>query len=209
VVSMQHDTSDVIVEGAMRALARHGTSRLSMTDIYRESQVSRGTLYRYFANREAVLDAVNTQIMSSMRATFDQAVAEHPDPSVRIRVMLHAMIEFPGRFPHMHRLIEHEPASAIGFLARELPHMVGILTEYLAPALEAAPPVVNGSMTCEELAEIFQRLVTSTFLIPSPGSDTLDVHVADMWDSLLASSTPAARRSRAPARRRTGSRTAD
>jgi len=64
---MQHDTTDVIVEGAMRALARHGTSRVSMTDIYRESQVSRGTLYRYFANREAVLDAVNTQIMSSMR----------------------------------------------------------------------------------------------------------------------------------------------
>ncbi len=95
-VSMQHDTSDVIVEGAMRALARHGTSRLSMTDIYRESQVSRGTLYRYFANREAVLDAVNTQIMSSMRATFDQAVAEHPDP-VRSSRAGHRFATHPGR----------------------------------------------------------------------------------------------------------------
>jgi len=37
---MQHDTTGVIVEGAMRALARHGVSRVSMTDIYRESQVS-------------------------------------------------------------------------------------------------------------------------------------------------------------------------
>ena len=62
-------------------------------------------------------------------------------------------------------------------------------------------------MTCEELAEIFQRLVTSTFLIPSPGSETLDVRIADRWDGLLAS-TPAARRSRTPGRSRAGIRTA-
>jgi len=204
---MQHDTSDVIIEGAVRAWPRDGTSRVSMTDMYRESQVSRGTLYRYVANCEAVLDAVNTQIMSSMRAAFDRAVAGQPDPSVRVRVMLHAMIGFPGRFPHMHRLIEDEPASAIDFLARELPHMVDIVTEHLTPALEVAPPVVNGSMTCEELAEIFQRLVPSTFLIPSPGSDTLDVRIADMWDGLLASA-PAVRRSRTPGRSHAGSRTA-
>ncbi len=67
-----------------------------MTDIYRESQVSRGTLYRYFANREAVLDAVNTQMMSSMRATFDQAVAEHPDP-VRSSRAGHRFATHPGR----------------------------------------------------------------------------------------------------------------
>jgi len=67
--------------------------------------------------------------------------------------MLHAMIEFTGRFPHMHRLVEHGPASAISFLVREMPHMVAILTKYLAPALEIAPPVVSGSMTCEELRE--------------------------------------------------------
>jgi len=49
------------------------------------------------------------------------------------------MIEFPGRSPHMHRLIEDEPVSAISFLARELPHMVAIVTEYLTPRSRSLP----------------------------------------------------------------------
>jgi len=41
--------------------------------------------------------------------------------------------------------------------------------------------------------EVFQRLVTSTFLIPTPGSDALDVRIAGMWDSLVASPAAAGR----------------
>lgn len=184
-MTTQSDTADVIVEGAMRALARHGTSRVSMTDICREAQVSRGTLYRYFANREQVLDAVNVRIMHTMRATFDQVVADNPDPSMRLRVMLRAMIEFPNRFPHMHRLIEHEPGSALAFLSREMPVLVGVVAEYLEPVFTSAPPVLDGLLTPKELTEIFQRLITSTFLIPTEGSQQLDQRIADMWDSFV------------------------
>ena len=170
----------------MRALERHGTDRLSMTDICREARLSRGTLYRYFANREQVLDAVNKRIMNTMRETFDEAVAANPDPDLRVRVMLRAMIEFPKRFPHMTSLIEHEPASAITFLARELPLLAEIITEYLLPAYERVPAVVSGAITPTQLSELFQRLVTSTFLIPSPGSGDLDESLADLWESFMS-----------------------
>ena len=180
------ETADAIIDGAMRALERHGTDRLSMTDICREARLSRGTLYRYFANREQVLDAVNRRIMSTMRETFDEAVAAYPDPDLRVRVMLRAMIEFPQRFPHMISLIEHEPASAITFLARELPVLAAVITEYLMPAYERVPAVMSGAITPTQVSEIFQRLITSTFLIPSPGSADLDESLADLWESFMS-----------------------
>lgn len=182
----------------MRALARHGTSRVSMTDICREARVSRGTLYRYFSNRDDVLIAVNKHIMSTMRETLDAAVAEDPAPDARLRQVLHALISVPNRFPHMHRLIEHEPGSALAFLSREMPVMIDVLTEYLEPVFQTAPPVLDGRLTPEQLAEIFQRLITSAFLIPTPGAAELDVRIADMWDSFVtASRHPRPVRSRA------------
>jgi DNA-binding phage protein len=60
------DTSDValspsvirILSGALDAIASRGARRLSMSDIIEASGVSRGTLYRYFSNKEEVLSAV-------------------------------------------------------------------------------------------------------------------------------------------------------
>jgi AcrR family transcriptional regulator len=202
------DTAEVIVDGAMRALARHGTSRVSMTDICREARVSRGTLYRYFSNRDDVLIAVNKHIMSKMRETLDAAVADNPSPEARLRQVLHALISMPNRFPHMHRLVEHEPGSALAFLSREMPTMITVLAEYLEPTFQTAPPVVDGRLTPEQLAEIFQRLISSAFLIPTEGSADLDVRLADMWDSfVMAARRPKSVRARATSPSRPAAKT--
>lgn len=177
------ETVDVIVDGTMRALARHGTSRLSMTDICREADVSRGTLYRYFSNREQVLEAVNKRISGSNREVLDAAVAADPGLDVRVRVVLRAMIEFPKHFPHMLSIFEHEPRTALGFLTREMPSVLSVLDEYLRPALELSAPVVQGVMTVEDVLELFYRLVTSSFLIPTAGSETLDDRIATLWEA--------------------------
>lgn len=196
------ETVDVIVDGAMRALARHGTARVSMTDICRESDVSRGTLYRYFSNREEVLEAVNQRISGANREVLDEAIAQDPRLEVRVRVVLKAMITFPAHFPHMRAIFEHEPKTALGFLAREMPNVLSVLDEYLRPALETSPPVTEGLLSVEDVLELFYRLVTSSFLIPTPGSESLDERIAALWESVAA--RPAtARATRAPRPRRT------
>ena len=47
-----------ILSGALDAIAARGVKRLSMSDIIDASGVSRGTLYRYFSNKDQVLSAV-------------------------------------------------------------------------------------------------------------------------------------------------------
>jgi AcrR family transcriptional regulator len=195
------ETVDLIVDGAMRALARHGTERVSMTDICRESQVSRGTLYRYFSNRDEVLEAVNQRISGANRDFLEKAIAEDPRLEVRVPVVLKVMIGFPTHFPHMRAIFEHEPKTALGFLGREMPNVLKVLDEYLRPALEKSPPVVEGRLTVEDLLELFYRLVTSSFLIPTPGSDTLDQRIAALWESLTARPEPV-RETRTPRPRR-------
>ena len=46
-----------ILSGALDAIASRGVKRLSMSDIIDASGVSRGTLYRYFSNKDEVLGA--------------------------------------------------------------------------------------------------------------------------------------------------------
>jgi AcrR family transcriptional regulator len=202
-VAGQRNSEEVIVNGAIRALSRHGVRRLSMSDICEESGVSRGTLYRYFKSKEEVLDAVNSRIEDTMRAAYDDAVAARPDPAERVRVVLEVAISFPERFPHMRQIIQLEPGVALAFMTRELPTIAKFASEYLKPALADSPPVVQGILTERQITEIFMRLVMSSFLIPTPGSAKLAARLADLWDSLTTSdeSTAAPRQRRMRAAR--------
>jgi AcrR family transcriptional regulator len=51
------DVEGRILEAAMVCLGRHGVAKTTLDDIAREASCSRATVYRYFPNRAAVVDA--------------------------------------------------------------------------------------------------------------------------------------------------------
>jgi AcrR family transcriptional regulator len=157
-----------------------------MSDICREAGVSRGTVYRYFTSKDDVIEAVNQRIKTAGREFLERAVAANPDPAQRVRVVLRALMRVPREFPHMARIVEREPATALDFLTREMPRLAQVAAEFLEPALRDSPPVRSGAVTVVELAEIFQRLVSSTILLPTRGSSTLDARIADLWEAMAA-----------------------
>lgn len=192
-------TIESILEGAMRALARHGPARLSMTDICRESGVSRGTLYRYFASRDEVLDAVNLHLFETSRDTFQRAVDANPDPDQRVQVILHAMLDFPNRFPHMRMMFEYEPKVSLEFLTAQMGEVIEVLVKHLEPALEGHPVADAGVLTARDLAEFLYRIVTSAFLIPASEEADIEAKVAALWKFGLES-----RKNGSPRRRPNG-----
>lgn len=179
-----HNTTDVILDGAMRALARHGAARMSMTDICREAGVSRGTLYRYFANREDVLEAVNARILEVNRELFDAAIAERPDPADRVRVVLHVMLDFPRIFPHMRVLFEYEPEASLRFLGREADGVVASIANYLRPGVPTSRS--RDALTAEDLAALLYRVVTSSFLIPTKSPEEVEEMFMRLWSAVEA-----------------------
>jgi AcrR family transcriptional regulator len=189
-----------ITQGAIRALARHGLRKLTMTDICDEAGVSRGTLYRYFKDKDQVLEAVGHQVESTLKVAVDNAIAADPEPAHRLQVVLRAVLDYQQLHPETVELVRVEPTFALDFLTRRLPVFVDILTDALEPVLTGAPPVRSRKMTRQQLAEMFLRFVISAIVIPPDDGIAMADRVAGMWKSLTAAS--AAGQHAAPARRR-------
>lgn len=173
------DTVDHILDGAMRALGRHGSARPSMTEICREAGVSRGTLYRYFANLDEVLEAVNSRILAVNRELFQEAIAAHPAPEDRVRVVLHTMLDFPSVFPHMKLLFEYEPKASVEFLTREAETVVAAIAEYLRPGVPKSRG--RNALSAEDLAALLYRVVTASFLMPTRSVQDVEDMFMRLW----------------------------
>src|SRR4051794_3759689 len=65
-----------VVEGALRAIARFGLTKLTVDDVAREAGISRATLYRYFEGRGAVLAAVVEAETERLQRGLDEALAD-------------------------------------------------------------------------------------------------------------------------------------
>lgn len=63
-------TMEAIVIAATRVIERDGLERLNTTRIAEVAGVSVGSLYQYFANREAIIGAVIDRQLETMLATF-------------------------------------------------------------------------------------------------------------------------------------------
>ncbi|ROO88027.1 TetR family transcriptional regulator [Actinocorallia herbida] len=185
--------SDKIIEGAMRAVARYGVRKFSMSDICEEAGISRGSLYRYFKSKEQVLEAVGDHVERAIRDTLVTAVDTNPEPAARLEVVLQAMLDYRTEHPATMQLIEAEPAFALELLTRQVGMLLSLVTDLLDPVLRDAPPIRDGSMTKRQLAEVFIRLVLSVYLIPTTGSEETAKRVAVMWQSMTAASAPAAK----------------
>src|SRR5688572_14821951 len=75
-VSSTPEVTAKVVDGALRAIARFGLSKLTVDDVAREAGISRATLYRYFPGRSAVLAAVIETETERLRQGLDEALAD-------------------------------------------------------------------------------------------------------------------------------------
>lgn len=70
-----------ILSAAGRLLAREGTTALTMRRLAEEAGVPIGSLYQFFEDRSAVMDAVVARHSGSLRVTLDDAIGGGADRS--------------------------------------------------------------------------------------------------------------------------------
>lgn len=177
-------TVERILDGALRAAARRGLQKLSMSDIGDNAAVSRGTLYRYFGSRDDVLAALPDHVLRRFEQYLAAAVAERPAPEDRLRVAMEAIIDYADSSPEALRLIQMEPEFGLIFLQRNLPETVRVVAGALEPVIEDAAVVRARIITGPELAEIMLRIAMSGFLVPGTRTRQLPKRVANVWDFL-------------------------
>src|SRR6476660_284397 len=86
-----------ILEAAARALSTHGRSA-NMTDVAEAAGISRATLYRYYPDREALLDALAAHALADAAARLADAGLERAPVEEAIERIVRALIAVGDRY---------------------------------------------------------------------------------------------------------------
>ena len=169
-------TAERILCAAEACVRRWGLRRVSMSDVAAEAGVSRGSVYRYFADRDALVQAVLERVALARVAEAEPAVARQPTLAAKVAeaaVAVRNLAEDERRLG----LHEHpgEPELATLQLAAS-PAMFGHWIDFWIPFLEAARAdgEVRAHLDLRQAAEWIMRILISLVTVPSATIDLDD-----------------------------------
>lgn len=157
---------DLLVAAARRFVA-DGLRRTTMEDIAREAGAGKATLYRHFANKDAVIDALLEREAQRFERVLEQAAAGETDAAGRIEATFVAAVAFFVEHPVLTRGRDEEP----GLL---LPRITADGGPLVTRGLERFGQLIGEGVASGELravdpraaAEVVVRLVLSYFSLP-------------------------------------------
>jgi AcrR family transcriptional regulator len=155
-----------ILSGALDAIASRGARRLSMSDIIDASGVSRGTLYRYFSNKDEVLAAVSEFVCTGFENGIREAGEGIADPIERFK----AVMQFYARFTHENspgRVFEVEPAFHLAFFRSRFARYKAAVQDALDPVFDHLDALMCETINRDAFVETLVRTQLSTLLVPA------------------------------------------
>lgn len=175
-----------ILEGALRAVARLGARRLSMSDVCHEAGVSRATVYRHFSTMDDLLGQLAEFVMISSEEGLAAATAAQSDPVEKFRAALAFTAAFNAEHPTTGMLVI-DPVFAVEFLNRHFDRHVAAMRRAVAPLCEMLERDGGPSPDPAMLAELIVRSHLSLILVP--GREAWS-RFADQATELIRACTP-------------------
>lgn len=168
-----------ILSGALDAIASRGVKRLSMSDIIDASGVSRGTMYRYFSNKDEVLVAVAEFVCVGFENGVREAGEGIADPMERFK----AVMRFYGRYTVENspgRVFEVEPAFHLAFFRSRFARYKQAMLDALEPTFGYLDDLLGEPLNRDAFVETLVRIQLSTLMVPA--SDEWNL----LWDDTAA-----------------------
>jgi AcrR family transcriptional regulator len=167
------DTRELIIESAFACFRRQGLNKTTIVDIARAADISRSTVYEYFRDKAAIIEASAEH--SSQRFYREMARAMGPGDSVEEKLTLAAVFVTRAR-----RIVEPEmyfDADEVSLLlTKNAALLLCECAEFLAPYLAAAKLTgeVRKDLDVAAAGEWFARMLFSLFSTPSSTLDMED-----------------------------------
>jgi len=161
----RHQVRDAIVDTTAALVAEQGPRSVTMSQIAERTGIGRATLYKYFADVEAILRAWHQRQVSGHLAQLEAARDRAVDPGGRLEAVLGAYALI-ARASHGHldselaALLHRDPQVAV---AEQ--RVNGMLQELLREA--AAAGQVRDDVAPEELASYCLHALTAASRLPS------------------------------------------
>lgn len=175
-----------ILEGAAIAVARHGLTKLEMSDVSAISGVSRGTLYRYFPNRDALLDELASHEGQLFRERMLAAIEQAPPGAERVRVALEHATRHVSEHALLQRLLDTDPAFLLRGLRDQFDSLKAELGALLVPLLQESELVRARIATADQLLDWMVRLMISAFLLPGRDPEAMTQGLTAVYRILTA-----------------------
>ncbi|WP_241519228.1 TetR/AcrR family transcriptional regulator [Mycobacterium paraense] len=156
------DLADRILDAAQRLVFRAGARRLSLSDVAARAGVSRPTLYRYFASKEELIDALGKRERRRFNAAMDQAMSGVVGVA-RLQAAIDVVATFVEAQPPG-RLLDLEPAFAHDQMALALPMLADGLTAVFQ--LCAREGAFATAVDPRDLAGAVARTAMSHYIFP-------------------------------------------
>jgi AcrR family transcriptional regulator len=156
------DLADRILDAARRLVLRMGARKLSLSDVAALAGVSRPTIYRYFASKEDLIDALGKQ----QRRRFDAAM-EKAMIGVTGVARLQAAVDVVATFVEDQppgRQLDLEPGFAYEQMARALPMIADGLMVVLKQC--AHEDGFAAAVAPRDLAGAIARTALSHYMFP-------------------------------------------
>lgn len=170
------DTRELIIESAFACFRRNGLDKTTIVDIARTAQVSRSTVYEYFSDKAAIVEACAEH--SSQRFYREMSKAMDRGGSLEEKLTRAAVFVTRAR-----RFVEPEKYFHVDEVSLLLTKNAAVLlrecAEFLAPYLAAAKLTgeVRKDLDVTAAGEWFARMLFSLFSTPS---STLDMNDDDV-----------------------------
>jgi len=106
------DTVAAILEATARILAQRGWAGLNTNAVAEIAGVSVGSLYQYFPNKLALIEAVRHRHLQEILDVLRAATAPDTSRRQRVEILVEGMIGLHSRHPAIHQtLLEEAPRS--------------------------------------------------------------------------------------------------
>jgi AcrR family transcriptional regulator len=162
------DTDEVgvrILDAALAEYLAHGFRRTSVDDVARRAGIGRATVYRRFASRDEIVQAVLARETRHFFADIIEAIEELPSLADRIVEAFVVGLRNAREHSLLQQILAHEPDVSIPFLTTRGGPAMAVMREFLLRQYRECAETDQDTQP-EEVAEILVRLCISLVLTP-------------------------------------------
>ncbi len=146
-----------ILAAALKVFARKGFGNSRAEDVAAQAGIAKGTLYLYFASKEAIYEAAMAQAMQRLAALVEERLQSAGTVQQQVHIYVSARLEFWGREGELYRMVltvgreKKQRRHTAAILQASVDRLVEILSEAIATgALPERPvePIAWAVMDC-------------------------------------------------------------
>ena len=167
-----------LLDAALETATVHGIAKLSMGDVARRAGLSRQTLYRHFASKDALVAAVVAAQTELLIEEVTAASLAEQDPRDSLEAAFAAALRVTRDHPLLDRLLRTEPESLLPLLTSDGGPVMTMVRAAVEQVLALQQPGLD-AVTLRRLADIVTRLLVSYAVsAPDDPPEVVSHHVA-------------------------------